>query len=221
MAAQDVADQLPDIATVRARARSLAMLDAILSPRWEHRYYSFNAQWGPQEALASMRNGSGDEYAIVFAPAGAWIRVFAHESPMSPWAVQPPRLWPGVADAVPAVFAAYLREPAFLADGILQATACLWRQPADAHWHAGPIRFPTGHEDPDGSHRLLSLLIDGSAEGYQQFAGDYYQTDPEPAAIRQVLALRPLTQELVTRINHEVRLSDLATDLAEIAYPVA
>jgi hypothetical protein len=91
MTAQDVARRLPDIPVVRDRSRALAMLDAILSPEWEYRYYSFVAAWGPAQELASMRNGSGDDYAIVFSPAGAWIRVFAHESPMSPG----PRSRPG------------------------------------------------------------------------------------------------------------------------------
>jgi hypothetical protein len=40
------------------------MLDAILYPEWEYRY-SFDAEWGPEEELALMRNGSGDDYAIV------------------------------------------------------------------------------------------------------------------------------------------------------------
>lgn len=34
-----------------------------------------------------MRNGSGDEYAIVFSAAGAYIRGFDHEAVMSPYAV--------------------------------------------------------------------------------------------------------------------------------------
>jgi hypothetical protein len=67
--------RLPDIPVVRDRSRSLAMLDAILSPQWEYRYYSFNGSWGPAQELASMRNGSGDDYAVVFSPAGAWVRV--------------------------------------------------------------------------------------------------------------------------------------------------
>lgn len=34
---------LPDIATLRQRAKALAMLDAIVSPEWEYRYFSYNA----------------------------------------------------------------------------------------------------------------------------------------------------------------------------------
>jgi len=37
---------MPDIRTFRRLTRSLAMLDAILSREWEHRYYSFDSQGG-------------------------------------------------------------------------------------------------------------------------------------------------------------------------------
>lgn len=62
---------LPDVEGLRKLTQSLAMLDAIMSPEWEDRYYSFNSQWDAGEMMASMRNGSGDEYFILFGPHGA------------------------------------------------------------------------------------------------------------------------------------------------------
>ena len=38
-------------------------------------------------------------------------------------------------------------------------------------------------------------------------------------AVRDVYALRPLSQRLVSSLNAEVTLADLAEDLAEIGYP--
>jgi hypothetical protein len=222
MTAQDVAHQLPDIAVVRDRSRSLAMLDAILSPEWEYRYYSFDATWGPEDELASMRNGTGDDYAIVFSPAGAWVRVFDHESPMSPWALEPPRPWPGVLDSVPTAFQACVQEPAFILDGVPMVSACLWRQTTDDRWQTGAIDFPAGQEDPDGSQWLLELLLDDSPEAYQRFAEDYYELKSvNLAAVQQVYALRPLTQPLVSALNQQLSVADLAYDIAEIGYPTA
>jgi hypothetical protein len=219
MTVQDVARQLPDIAVVRDRSRSLAMLDAIICPEWEYRYYSFDAAWGPEEELASMRNGSGDDYAIVFSPAGAWVRVFAHESPMSPWALEPPRPWPGVLDSLPAVFQACVQEPAFILDGVAMVSACLWRQAIDDRWQTGVIDFPTGRDDPDGSQGLLELLLEDSPEAYRRFAEDYYELNSvDPAAVREIYALRPLTQPLVTTLNDQLSLADLARDLSGIRY---
>jgi hypothetical protein len=81
--AHDVARALPGIAELREHCRGLAMLDAVLGRGSVERYHSF-AAWGEGRELASMRNGSGDEYAIVFSADGAYVRGFDHESLMSP-----------------------------------------------------------------------------------------------------------------------------------------
>ncbi len=72
MTAEDLAARLPDIATVRAWSQSLAALDAVLDPDPAYRWFSFDAGWGADEQVASMRNGSGDEYSVTFSPAGAY-----------------------------------------------------------------------------------------------------------------------------------------------------
>ena len=41
------------------------------------------------------------------------------------------------------------------------------------------------------------------------------------AAVQQVYALRPLTQPLVTALNDQLSVADLAHDIAEIGYPTA
>lgn len=64
-------DALPSIEGLLQLSKALAMLDAVLSPEWEYRYYSFNSKWDLGESMASMRNGSGDEYFILFNKHGA------------------------------------------------------------------------------------------------------------------------------------------------------
>lgn len=225
MTVYDVARALPGIEELRDHSRGLAMLEAVLCPEWESRYYSFDAHWSETEQLASMKDGSGDEYTIVLSPAGAFARVFAHESPLSPFGeLADGMTWPGVVDGVPEVFREYLTEPAFTdEDGVHVTTACLWRETGDTAWHTGPVEFPDldGHEDPDGSEVLLRLLVDRSAEAYATWASDYYETPVDLAAVRHVLALRPLTAEVVAALNPDVDLAALADDIAEIGYPVA
>ncbi|MFH8578915.1 hypothetical protein OG468_20415 [Streptomyces zaomyceticus] len=221
----DVARALPGIEELRDHSRGLAMVEAVLSPEWESRYYSFDAHWSETEQLASMKNGSGDEYTIVLSPAGAFARVFDHESPLSPFGELADGLtWPGVIDGVPEAFREYLTEPAFTdEDGVHVTTACLWREPADTDWHTGPVEFTDleDHEDPDGSERLLHLLTDRRAEAYAEFAEDYYERAVDIEAVRHVLALRPLTAEIVAALNPGVTLADLAEDVREIGYPTS
>ncbi|MER6115866.1 hypothetical protein [Streptomyces sp. NPDC001743] len=195
------------------------MLDAILSPDWESRSYSFNAGWADGEEMASMRNGSGDEYSIVFSAAGAYVRGFDHESPMSPYA-NDGEPWPGVVDEVPEPFRPFVEEPAFTdEESVPVVTACLWRGATDERWHHGTIDFPERDVDPDGATSLFRLLVDRSSPAFQRFAEDYYQVSIDLGAVSRLYALEPLNGELVSSLNREVGLADLALDISEIGYP--
>lgn len=215
---QDVARQLPDIAVLREHCRSMAILEAVLSPEWADRYHSFNCHWSDTESMASMRNGSGDEYSIVFSAAGAYVRGFDHESPMSPYAEDGP--WPGVLDDVPDVFRPCVEEPAFSdEDGMPLITACMWRETGDDGWKTGTIDFPDEEtEDPDGAGYLFQLLVDRSPEAFQRWAEDYYEIPVDLEAVRHVFSSRPLTEGVVSALNSEITLADLAEDIAEIGY---
>jgi hypothetical protein len=52
MTAAELAARLPAIAVVRRRSQSLAVLDAIMSAEWQYRYFSFDSDFGPGQALA-------------------------------------------------------------------------------------------------------------------------------------------------------------------------
>ncbi|MFF7209367.1 hypothetical protein ACFZAU_02385 [Streptomyces sp. NPDC008238] len=216
----DVAPLLPSIAELRDHCRALAMLEAILSPEWERRYHSFDAVWDADEEMASLRNGSGDEYAIVFSAAGAFIRGFDHESPVSPYGSEDHEPWPGVVDEVPEAFRAYVEEPAFCdEEGVPVATVCLWRGPGDDAWRHGSVDLPADREDADGASYLFELLTDRSPEAFRAFAEDYYEVPVDLDAVRHVKALRPLTAEVVATLNAEVTLAQLAEDIEGIGYP--
>src|SRR5436309_2575766 len=130
---------LPDIETLRRLMQSLAMLDAILSSEWEYRYFSFNGRWSRGEQMSSMRNGQGDHYFALFNAAGCWLKGFAHEAPMTPFASDPPRVADGLFDGIPAEFAACLTEPALSVD---ETTFCIWRRYGDREWQRGPVNLP-------------------------------------------------------------------------------
>jgi hypothetical protein len=213
-------DGLPDVPTLRRLCQSLAMLDAILSPEWAYRYYSFNAHWSAGKMMASMRNGSGDDYYILFNGSGAIIKGYAHEMPLAAYYVQQGVSYPGVLDHVPPEFADFRAEPAFEPQ---VATFCLWRRTDDRAWQTGPITLPPG-TDPDGSAELLGRL-DGDPWTYRDWALDYFDLEvPEGwelslEAVERIYRHEPISEDLVSMLNPDVHLVDLQEDMREIGYP--
>lgn len=207
-------DALPDVDRLKALLQSLAVLDAIMSPEWECRYYSFNNAWSRTEQMGSMRNGSGDDFFALFNRAGCFIKGFAHEYPMTPYRTQPPEIWPGLLDGVPEDFSSGLNEPAFSMNDV---TFCVWRQYANDSWSHGPIDFPDG-DDPDGSAYLLEIL-DGDPTRYQNFAEEYYESTIPIAGVRHVYDHLPLTDDVVSSLNPDATVKHLFKDLTEIGYP--
>jgi hypothetical protein len=218
---------LPDVDALKRLMQSMAMLDAILSPEWQYRYYSFNSKWSKGEEMGSMRNACGDHLFALFSKDGCFLKGFDHEAPMTPYAKRSQRVWPGILDSVPTVFANGLNEPAF---GMENTTFCSWRRYTDNCWQVGDITFPKTKlrydgkpRDPDGSGDLLSPY-DGKPETYRAWAVHYFRSCSHGgnltlAHVRHVYAHKPLTAKMVKEINPELALADLVGDITEIGYP--
>jgi hypothetical protein len=211
MSVLELVRRLPEPAVVRRVSRALAVLDLVLNDDASTRYYEFDARWSGTEEAALMRDGSGNEYSIVFSPGGTFAYGFDHESPMSPY-VNGMKPWPGLLDGVPEVFHEQRDDKAFW-DEALRATVCFWRTTDDTAWRCGPV------EGNDGADWLFELVADGRPEAYLTFAEDYYEQALDLEAVRHVYALMPLTEYVVTSLNRQRRLADLKDAIAEIGYP--
>jgi hypothetical protein len=166
--------------------------------------------------MASMRDGCGDHYFIWFSTVGAAIKGFAHESIFSPVNNNDTH-HPGVIDEVPPEFAEFLKEPAFMID---DTTFCFWRRQEDNEWHQGNVKFsPDAGVDPDGSKTLLAIL-DGKPSTYVEFARDYFEVAIDADDVAHLYELKPLTEDLLLRLNSERSLDELSEDIAEIGYGV-
>jgi hypothetical protein len=195
---------LPSIPELRRVAQSLAMLDAILCSEWDSRYYSFNGAWGPGEEMASMRNGEGDDWFLLFDPAGAAIKGFAHElADGSSFARN-------IQHQVPADLSSFLDEPAF---SMQRATFCYWRKSDDASWNK-----VSGFPSDDGASDLLALLFSGPS-GYKEWAEHYYEMPVALDAVIAIFSHRPLDDSLVLSLNPDADLDFIHTEAQEIAYP--
>ena len=205
-------ERLPDIETLRRLAKSVAMLDAIICPEWEYRYYSYDSHWGQGEEMASMRNGCGDDWFLLFDPHGAALKGFAHEYPLAGDASFSVR----IQQTVPTIFASFLREPAFSMD---MATFCLWRRRADAVWSVVLPANGRVSAEQDGSAELLGIL-DCDPETYRVGAMESHEREIPLSTVRALYEHQILTDQLVTSLNKELRVSDSKKDALEIGYPV-
>jgi hypothetical protein len=137
---------------------------------------------------------------------------------MSPYADG--AVWPGVLDGVPDVFRQCVDEPAFGDGDIPNVTFCLWREAGDDCWRAGRIDFPDDRDDPDGSGWMFDLLVDPAPEGFQSFAEDYYERPVDLDAVRHIYEQRPLTRDVVARLNLQASLADVMKEAKDMGYPV-
>lgn len=202
--------KLPDVNSLRELMQSLAMLDAILCPDWDGRYYSFNCRWNKNgDQMGSVRDGCGNELFALFNSQGCFIKGFDHEAPILD-SITPDQHYQGL----PAIFESCVSEPAFSTDDV---TFCIWRLKDDSQWSRNSIALPKGG-DPDGSEALLTPF-DGNPKTYQEWAGDYYECDVSPDAVRAIYERKPLTKDLVTTLNPDQSLKDLKDDIREIGYP--
>ncbi len=208
-------ENISDINALKQLLQSLAVLDLIMSPEWEDRYYSFDSHWGEGETMGSMRNGCGDSFNALFDSNGCFFKGFAHEYPLSSWNDGNLEKWKKILDKVPNVFSSAITEPAFDMKSI---SFCFWRNNDDASWHCDS--FDTDDdEDSDGSGFLLECL-NGEPSVYQVFAEEYYEKDIPLSPIKHIYNHSLITQEIIDLLNSDVKLEAIQEQLMEIGYPV-
>jgi len=194
-----VEPSLPPPRDLERICKGLAALDAMMSEDWQYRYYSFNHAWNTKakQRMASMRNGSGDEWFIVFESAGAFFKAFWHEYPHE----NVTKIYSGLLTKL----LPQLNEPAFSMKHV-----------TFGGWHDGTTWTLRGNAVGPMQDQLE--ILTGDPERYRAYAADYFEVDLPVNAIAHVLAGKKLDAKLVKRITTERTLADLKGDLAEIAY---
>ena len=206
-------DWLPNIPTAMSVSQSLAMLDAILSPDWQFRYYSFDCAWAKDEMVASMRNGSGDHYFILFRGTEAILKSFTHERPSG--AELSSKVIDALHAVVPKKFAQFLREPAF---ALSEISLLAWCSRNDYSWTSVDVQKANG-KSVKKSLDLFTLLC-GGANDYKQWAAEYYERSVDLEATDAVFRHVPLSVLHVQRLNPRLSLGDLVAECAKIGYPI-
>ncbi|GAA2158242.1 hypothetical protein GCM10009760_61100 [Kitasatospora kazusensis] len=205
---------LPDPAALRDRCRAIALLDTVLDTYAPT--HTFVAGWRDGVDLAFMDNGSGDQYAVVFDPAGVFLYGFDHESDATPWREEDRAHWPGLLDGLPASLAHYTEAPEFQCHGFFDATVCAWREDGDTEWRCGPVEFAP--DESDGADWLFGLLLDGSPDAYVSFAEDYFERSVDRDAVAAVLAGSPLSRATVISLSSSADYEAIAEQARRLGY---
>ncbi|MER7669770.1 hypothetical protein ABTY61_15035 [Kitasatospora sp. NPDC096128] len=211
--------RLPEPEVLRARCRSLKLLDILLTESvCQAERLDYQSNWRPGVDLATMEDGSGDLYGIVFDPAGVLLYGYCYESDVA--RKRPGAHWPGLLDGLPAGLAHYAADPELQSDdGFFEATVCAWREAGAAAWQCGPVVFAEG--ESDGAGQLLGVLADGRVETVSRDAEDYHERSVDRDAVAAFLASEPLPRWAALAIEPSLDLEWLAAFARKIGRPVA
>lgn len=220
MSVAALAARLPDPATLERWCVALAVLDVVMYDQADMRCYQYDSHWSDTERHASMSDGGGDEYSIIFSPAGTYIRGFDHESALSPWTNDPPSVFPGLTDNVPAALRQHVDEPAFTVSDVPSISVCLRREQHAMAWSFG-IATSDMEPDADGGATALFSTLDGNPATYAEFANDYYEVEVPTDAVAHVMHGHPLNEAVIRALNPEADVDTVLAETREIGFPTA
>lgn len=203
---------LPAYKSLRQISKAISVLDAIICPEWEYRYYSYDANWAKGEEFLGMRNGEGDQMLILFRENGCVINGFAHElfDPENE-GVNKQRLTEGL----PEIFNEFIFEEPVKSVG---TTFCIWTTTSKT-WLTGQT-----NATDDGSEEMLAIF-DGNPQTYVDWATVYFEESYKEsgiplAIVKQIYEGKKLTKDMVLSLVNEVEDWDqLEADLQEIDFP--
>lgn len=179
---------------MKEKLRAIALCEAIISPDWESRYYSYNAHWGEDEELASMRNGSGGKWFL-------WIK----RDLMAFNCIDDVPSLDNISEVLaqfPADSSGFIAEPAFTLP-----ESCFLMYFQNGNW----TKFGTATE----LVKSAQAVFEWQPVDYVTWAQEYYGRDIDLYAVKDIFNGK-ITEEIVRKLNPDIGLQELKTDLQEI-----
>lgn len=216
---------LPTPEAIYKISQSLAMLDAILDPQGEFRYFTFDQYWGEQQAMAAMRDGEGSHYFILFGkneaatqPAVTFAIGKLYDKALKSQGLTAKldiELLKDIDKANKALLQSFLDETAFDND---DASLYFYQFNDSPTWSA----LPEMTDIP-----FLGFLANQEA-AYAPWASDYHEAvddehsevEIDAEVVAAIFAHQPLNKEMIYRLNPLVNLEQLVEDILDIGYPV-
>ena len=183
------------VETLRKKMKSLALAEAILSPEWEYRYFSYDSKWSEAEEVASMRDGSGNHWFLWLCRDLAAYKCCSLDDGLA-GDVE------GVKSTFPHEYRGFLDEPAF---SMGEAT-CIWRW-GGSEW----IKHGLAVRDMVDLERVVAW----TADDYGSWARAYYEIDIDGTCLQRLFD-GEFSERLAMKLNPDVDLVQLKSDMEEI-----
>lgn len=183
------------IEKLKNRLKQLAILDAIIEPEWEYRYYSYNSTWSDDSEMASLRNGSGGEWFLLFEQDNVSFKCTSPDDGIE-------KNFENIIRLVPKRFNSMINEPAFSMD----YGSCIWYL-EDNQWIklGNEIKFLP---NPETIQKM-------SVNDYCQYAEDYFEKTVDSKFV-DLIFNGNFSIDLARGINPSLDLETLSQDIIEI-----
>lgn len=194
--------------------RGMAAIEALLAEfDPDDRYFSFEPQWREGASRASMDDGSGNRYSIVFSGPDVFAAGFQHEAENSPFNVSPPAIDRRLVSGLPERLAALLPSLDFAIGNVIAVTVTFW-------WDGDAWKWALPSPDEGGFEDLFHVLLGPVSSNFCDFAAEYYEVELDEDVVERFLANETLSAEMLSAVNADVDMDDARENLAALGYPV-
>ena len=181
-------------------AKAISVLDAIISPEWEYRYYSFNSKWSDNEFLASMRDGQGRYWYALITDIGIAITGNAKDKVNN---IELSKILPKE------FINCFWNEPAFETQN---SSFVAWKLDTDNEW-----TFYFATDNFQNINSILEILL-GNPYTYKNHSLLYFEKELDIKTITKIYNGVEIDNEIIKKINDKICIEDIKEDFEEIGY---
>ena len=180
---------------LRNKLKHLALLDAIIEPEWEYRYYSYNSNWSDTQEMASLRDSCGGEWFFLLDESNV---SFKCTSPVDGLVDN----FDEIKKTLPERFTPFLNEAAFSMD----QGSCIWFIEDDI-W----VKLGKDISDLPNPIRIQEM----TASDYCQFVEEIFEQKIDQDVVQSIFDGN-FTIDMAKKINPSIDLDALQKDISEI-----
>ena len=179
------------------KLKSLALLDAIVEPEWQYRYFSYDSTWSNSEEMGSLRDGSGGQWFLWTSGSLAGYKCVSPED--------------GLIDNLeevklqfPQTYKPFITEPAFTMD---HATAIWYLDNSEWVKHGKKVDYLID----------LNSVSSWGPKDYVSWANEYYEREINLVAVQNIFA-QEFSEKDAKLLNKEIDLISLEKEIIEIGF---